>query len=82
MSTGFAVQWNDIRGKDWTPETLPDELDECGCCGGFHRPDYRGECRNDWERFPTWQIDAVVRKALADHPDLPPSVVIDQFTDR
>lgn len=24
---------------------------ECGCCGQFHRSSYRGDCRNDNERF-------------------------------
>lgn len=27
------------------------DLDECGCCGGYHRPDFYGDCRNDAERF-------------------------------
>lgn len=27
-------------------------LDECGCCGQYHRPNYWGDCRNDAERFP------------------------------
>jgi len=30
------------------------ELEECGCCGGYHRPDFHGDCRNDDERFPNW----------------------------
>lgn len=25
---------------------------ECGCCGGFHRVDFQGDCREDSERFP------------------------------
>lgn len=28
------------------------EIEECGCCGSYHRPDFRGDCRNDDERFP------------------------------
>ena len=24
---------------------------ECGCCGAFHREDFRGDCREDRERF-------------------------------
>lgn len=24
---------------------------ECGCCGGYHYPDYAGDCRNNVERF-------------------------------
>jgi hypothetical protein len=29
------------------------ELDdnECGCCGGYHRKGYTGDCRNNAERF-------------------------------
>ena len=32
-------------------EEVVDHLEECGCCGGHHRPEYRGDCRNDAERF-------------------------------
>jgi hypothetical protein len=32
-------------------EEVVDHLAECGCCGGYHRPDYWGDCRNDSERF-------------------------------
>lgn len=28
-----------------------DVLAECGSCGSYHRADYRGDCRNDAERF-------------------------------
>lgn len=24
----------------------------CGCCGGYHRTDFHGDCREDSERFP------------------------------
>ncbi|KKM72806.1 hypothetical protein LCGC14_1416780 [marine sediment metagenome] len=24
---------------------------ECGCCGSYHREEYRGDCRNDDEQF-------------------------------
>ena len=30
------------------------DLEECGCCEHYHRPDFRGDCRNDDERFPGW----------------------------
>lgn len=30
------------------------ELTGCGGCDHYHRPDFRGDCRNDDERFPTW----------------------------
>lgn len=26
-------------------------LEDCGCCGGFHFPEFAGDCREDWERF-------------------------------
>jgi hypothetical protein len=29
-----------------------EELEECGCCGCYHRKGYEGDCRNDDERFP------------------------------
>jgi hypothetical protein len=27
------------------------QIIECGCCGGMHRVNYFGDCRNDDERF-------------------------------
>jgi hypothetical protein len=30
---------------------------ECGSCGGFHRSDYWGDCRNDAERFTAEDLD-------------------------
>lgn len=27
------------------------ELEDCGCCGGQHFPEFSGDCREDWERF-------------------------------
>lgn len=33
-------------------------LMECGCCGGFHRRAYCGDCRNDAERFDFTVADA------------------------
>lgn len=32
------------------------DLDECGGCDCYHRPEFAGDCRNDAERFPTWQV--------------------------
>lgn len=29
-------------------------IEECGCCGCYHRLDYWGDCRNDSERFDTY----------------------------
>ena len=31
---------------------------ECGCCGHFHRAEWRGDCRDDAERFTADQLDA------------------------
>lgn len=33
-------------------EKFVDDLEECGCCGCYHRPTFVGECRDDDERFP------------------------------
>lgn len=30
---------------------------ECGCCGHFHRPEYRGDCRADSERYTAELLD-------------------------
>jgi hypothetical protein len=30
------------------------KLKECGGCDHYHRPEFRGDCRNDDERFPNW----------------------------
>ncbi len=26
-------------------------LEDCGCCGCLHFPEFDGDCREDWERF-------------------------------
>jgi hypothetical protein len=26
-------------------------LEDCGCCGCSHFPEFNGDCREDWERF-------------------------------
>ena len=26
-------------------------LEECGCCGAYHKASYHGDCRNDSERY-------------------------------
>lgn len=28
-----------------------EELEDCGCCGASHFPEFDGDCREDWERF-------------------------------
>ncbi len=27
------------------------KLDECGCCGGAHLPEFHSDCRNNAQRF-------------------------------
>jgi hypothetical protein len=34
------------------PEDLPEDWEECGCCGGYHPPDFDGDCRDDDNRRP------------------------------
>jgi len=29
---------------------------ECGCCGHYHREDFRGDCREDSERYTVDQL--------------------------
>jgi hypothetical protein len=35
----------------------PTEIVGCGCCGHYHRAAYRGDCRNDEERFTIDQVE-------------------------
>jgi hypothetical protein len=37
--------------------TLP-TYEECGCCGEWHLPEFRGDCRDDANRFTSDQLDA------------------------
>jgi len=37
--------------EDCLREEVLDDLEECGCCGGYHRPEFSGDCRDDNERF-------------------------------
>lgn len=32
-------------------DTHFNDLEDCGCCGGFHFPEFAGDCREDFERF-------------------------------
>ena len=32
---------------------------ECGCCGHYHTPEFRGDCRDDKNRFSADQIEAM-----------------------
>jgi hypothetical protein len=32
-------------------EKCADTLEECGCCGCYHRPGFTGDCREDANRF-------------------------------
>lgn len=31
---------------------------ECGCCGGYHTPDFTGDCRDDAHRYTPEQMEA------------------------
>jgi len=35
-------------------------LEECGCCGGYHRTDWHGDCREDSERFTSEVADRAI----------------------
>ena len=41
-------------------------IEECGCCGCYHRLDYWGDCRKDSERFDTY-CDKAECSNLPDH---------------
>lgn len=45
-----------IFGKVRRGVFRPYELEECGCCGGYHQPTFHGDCRYDPCRFPTWDL--------------------------
>jgi hypothetical protein len=34
-------------------ENPPDDWEECGSCGGYHPPDFYGDCRDDFNRWPS-----------------------------
>lgn len=59
--------WIDVLGQIWQPgyvcgqrihlngaevEELLEDLEDCGSCGGYHRVNFEGDCREDSERFP------------------------------
>jgi hypothetical protein len=46
-----------------TINRISEEMEECGCCGGYHRPEFSGDCREDAERFGTWQIVFIQARA-------------------
>jgi hypothetical protein len=37
--------------QDHVWDTHTELLEDCGCCGGQHFPEFDGDCREDWERF-------------------------------
>ena len=37
--------------KDHVIDAHSDILEDCGCCGASHFPEFAGDCREDWERF-------------------------------
>jgi len=49
-----------VDPKEWTAtpkpsyaENPPDDWEECDCCGGYHPPNYSGDCRSDINRWPS-----------------------------
>lgn len=40
----------DGRGKP-RPDLRVEDLEECGCCDDYHRPEFGGDCRQDDARF-------------------------------
>lgn len=40
-------------------EEVSIKYEECGCCGHYHRPEFRGDCRDDSNRFSLDQIEAM-----------------------
>lgn len=52
-------------------EPIPIFLD-CGSCGCYHREDFRGDCRQDDERFTAGELDEMYGPAgwdWSDHAD-------------
>ena len=49
-----------ISGRLKNGDFAPDELTECGCCGGYHQESFIGDCRDDRYRFPTWDFDELI----------------------
>ena len=39
------------RYQDHVFDAHLEELEDCGCCGAMHFPEFDGDCREDWERF-------------------------------
>lgn len=35
------------------PENPPDDWEDCGSCGGAHPMDFHGDCRDDYNRWPS-----------------------------
>jgi hypothetical protein len=51
-----ALTIKGIRRAKWKDDLRPyikwNDVEECGCCGAFHRKGFDGDCRDDDERFP------------------------------
>jgi len=42
-----------MKKKSKKKSLTPDDIEECGCCGCYHPPNYFGDCRDDAYRFAT-----------------------------
>ena len=48
---------SDIKRKPSDSADLKEQtFEECGCCGHYHRATFRGDCREDSERFTIDEI--------------------------
>lgn len=39
----------ELAGLSTAPDAI--RIVECGCCSSYHRADFKGDCRDDAERF-------------------------------
>lgn len=48
---GIDLGFDLMDVMDSLREEFIDTLEECGCCGCYHCPEFAGDCRDDDERF-------------------------------
>ena len=39
------------------PKVNKVEIDKCGRCGAYHKTDYTGDCRSNFDRFTSWACE-------------------------
>ena len=57
MSNTITITASDSRGNPIVRKIKPGRYLECGCCGGFHHESYYGDCRNDEQRFSSFDLE-------------------------